>query len=62
MTDEDMADDDMTDDDMTDDDMADAERETPDSAGAVDFEELMRNFVRITALATNNIEGGEGVE
>ncbi len=62
VTDEDMTDEDMTDEDMTDDDVADAEWEASDSAGAVDFEALMRNFVRRTALATNDMEGGEGVE
>ncbi len=57
-----VTDEDMTDEDMTDDDVADAEWEASDSAGAVDFEALMRNFVRRTALATNDMEGGEGVE
>ena len=52
----------MTDEDMTDEDVADAEWGASESAGAVDFEALMRNFVRRTALATNDMEGGEGVE
>ncbi len=55
-------DEDMTDEDVTDEDVADAEWGAPESAGAVDFEELMRNFVRRTALATNDMEGGEEVE
>ncbi len=57
-----VTDEDMTDDDMTDEDVADTEWEAPNSAGAVDFEALMRNFVRRTAMATNDMEGGEGIE
>ncbi len=57
-----VTDEDMTDEDMTDEDVADAEWGASESAGAVDFEALMRNFVRRTALATNDMEGGEGVE
>ncbi len=47
---------------VTGEDETDAEWEVPDSAGAVDFEALMCNFVRRTTLATNYMEGDEGVE